>query len=123
MSAQSSLDKYIKGRRQNNSVQLYRILKGKGKSKALVVSSQTPNCRKNLQTNAGKKFLSIPQKQLYIYTQNNKTQSRSAMPKLEIIILSCSTKLEPVAYSVSNPTAIPNIAHLNPQSKTPQSQL
>ncbi len=41
------------------------------------------------------------------------------MPKLEIIILSCSTKLEPVAYSVSNPTAIPNIAHLNPPIKNP----
>jgi hypothetical protein len=31
MSAQSSLDKYIKGRRQKNSVQLYRILKEKVK--------------------------------------------------------------------------------------------
>jgi len=38
--------------------------------------------------------------------------SRSIIPKLERRIFTWSTKSEPVAYSVSNPTAKPNIAHL-----------
>lgn len=42
----------------------------------------------------------------------NKYYSKSTIPKLERRIFSCWTKSEPVAYSVSNPTANPNIAHL-----------
>lgn len=41
-----------------------------------------------------------------------KSHSRSTIPKFERRILTWSTKSEPVAYSVSIPTAKPNIAHL-----------
>lgn len=58
----------------------------------------------------------------YIYYNNQKvsmalsikqkSHSRSTIPKLERRIFTWSTKSEPVAYSVSIPTAKPNIAHL-----------
>jgi hypothetical protein len=49
---------------------------------------------------------------LNITTPNISDQSKSTIPKLERRIFICSTKSEPVAYSVSIPTANPNIAHL-----------
>jgi hypothetical protein len=68
MSAQSSLDKYIKDRRQRNSVQLYRILKGKGKAKLWLCQVKRPTAAKICKQLQEKKFLSIPRKQLYIHT-------------------------------------------------------
>ncbi|KAG6547373.1 hypothetical protein Mapa_010821 [Marchantia paleacea] len=52
------------------------------------------------------------------FTQSKATcnQSTSAIPRFETIIFSCSIKSDPVAYSVSNPTAIPNMVHLHNRS-------
>lgn len=44
--------------------------------------------------------------------------SKSTIPKLDRRIFSCWTKLAPVAYSVSSPTANPNIAHLQNHQTT-----
>jgi hypothetical protein len=77
MSAQSSLDKYIKGRRQKNSVQLYRILKGK--AKLWLCQVKCPPAAKICKQMQEKKFLSIVQKQLYIHTkQQNSVEIRNA---------------------------------------------
>lgn len=57
----------------------------------------------------------VQEKLLHRDIELGTTQSKSTIPKLDRRIFTCCTKSEPVAYSVSIPTANPNIAHLHNQ--------